>query len=249
MIYYWASHGCHPSPFRGFWALFGQKAPKRTGMTSLGFPGLSSQSVSGLFGPFRPENPKTTSLGFPGLSSQSVSGFLGPFRPENPKTDSDPSPIRRFVALFGQKTPKRSGMTSLSFMSQCLEVALGWAGPPRGNALGSLLAHRGPPSRHANANCFHGCRVARKILQRCSRRRVLGMINHWDRKLIVDNLASRDPSLKQHVQINILSCSSPADVQEDSMAYCYSKSNTEAQTTYTLSLYALYIQSSHRAGT
>ncbi len=200
-----------------------------------------------------------TSLGFPGLSSQSISGFCVPFWPEKPETDWDDKPglprdvipvhFGCFLALFGQKTPKRSGMTSLSFMSQCLEVALGWAGPPRGNALGSLLAHRGPPSRHANANCFHGCRVARKILQRCSRRRVLGMINHWDRKLIVDNLASRDPSLKQHVQINILSCSSPADVQEDSMAYCYSKSNTEAQTTYTLSLYALYIQSSHRAGT
>ena len=163
------------------------------------------------------------------------------------------SPIPRSVSISSMSSmnsmSNRSSMSSRSSMSQCLEVALGWAGPPRGNALGSLLAHRGPPSRHANANCFHGCRVARKILQRCSRRRVLGMINHWDRKLIVDNLASRDPSLKQHVQINILSCSSPADVQEDSMAYCYSKSNTEAQTTYTLSLYALYIQSSHRAGT
>ena len=33
-----------------------------------------------------------TSLGFLGLSSQSVSGFFGPFRPENPKTDWDDKP-------------------------------------------------------------------------------------------------------------------------------------------------------------
>ena len=33
------------NPFRVFLALFGQKSPKRTGMTSLGFPGLSSQSI------------------------------------------------------------------------------------------------------------------------------------------------------------------------------------------------------------
>ena len=102
--------------FGFLWALFGLKTPKRIGRTSLGFPGLSSQSVSGFFGPFRPENPETdwvspgchpspfqgclalfgqktpkrtgmTNLGFPGLSSQSVSGFLCPFRPENPETD------------------------------------------------------------------------------------------------------------------------------------------------------------------
>ena len=33
-----------------------------------------------------------TSLGFPGLSSQSVSGFFGPFRPENPEEDWDDNP-------------------------------------------------------------------------------------------------------------------------------------------------------------
>ena len=31
-------------------------------------------------------------LGFPGLSSQSVSGFVGPFRPENLETDWDDKP-------------------------------------------------------------------------------------------------------------------------------------------------------------
>ena len=116
--------GCHPSPFQGFLALVGQKTPKRTGMTSLGFLGLSSQSVSGVFWPlsarkpcdkpglprvvipihfgfllalFGQKSPKRTgmtSLGFPGLSSKSVSVFL---------------------AFFGQKTPKRTGMTSLGF--------------------------------------------------------------------------------------------------------------------------------------
>ena len=53
----WASQACHPSPFQGFLALFGRKTPKWTGMmTSLGFPGLSSQSVSWFFGCFQLEN-------------------------------------------------------------------------------------------------------------------------------------------------------------------------------------------------
>ncbi len=56
--------------FFGFgflFALFGQKTPKRTGMTSLGFLGLSSQSVSGFVGPFRPENAETGWDDKPGL--------------------------------------------------------------------------------------------------------------------------------------------------------------------------------------
>ena len=60
-------------------------------MTSLGFPGLSSQSVSVFFDFFGQKTPKRigmTSLGVPGLSSQSV---------------------LRFLALFGQKTQKRTG--------------------------------------------------------------------------------------------------------------------------------------------
>ena len=128
-------------------------------MTSLGFPGLSSRSVSGLFGPSWPENPKTdwddkpglpkvaiqvrfgffwpfsarinpkrtgmTSLGFPGLPSQSVSRAFGHFWPEHPETDWDdktgfprdviPVCFGFLLALFGKKTPKRIGMTSLGF--------------------------------------------------------------------------------------------------------------------------------------
>ena len=120
-----ASQASHPSPFQVFgpfrpqnpkmdWddkpglprvvipvrfgfllALFGLKNPKRIGMTSLGFPGLSSQSVSGLFGSFGQKTPKRTgmtSLGFPGLSSQSISGFCGYFWPEKPETDWDEKP-------------------------------------------------------------------------------------------------------------------------------------------------------------
>jgi len=64
-----------------------------------------------------------TSLGSPGLSSQSISGFSGHKKPKNPETDWDDKPGKprlvipvRFgflLALFGQKTPKRTGMTSL----------------------------------------------------------------------------------------------------------------------------------------
>ena len=53
----WDAPACHPSSFWGL-ALFGQKTLKRIWMTSLGFPGLSSQSVSGFFGLVRPENPE-----------------------------------------------------------------------------------------------------------------------------------------------------------------------------------------------
>ena len=78
--------------------LFGQKTPKRIAMTSLGFLGLSSQSVSGFFGPFWPENPETDWDDKPGLPKLVVQGRF-----------------RVFLALFGQKAPKRSGMTSLGF--------------------------------------------------------------------------------------------------------------------------------------
>ena len=84
-----------PVRFRFFGFFFGQKTPKQTGMTSLGFPGLSSQSVLRFLTPFGQKTPKLTgktNLGFPSLSSQSVSGFCGPFRPENPKTDWDDKP-------------------------------------------------------------------------------------------------------------------------------------------------------------
>ena len=120
--------------------LFGQKTPKRFGMTSLGFPGLSSQSILGFFCPFRPEKPETdwddkrgvprvvipvrefleffgpktpkptgmTSLGFPGLSSQSIFGFLAP---------------------FGQKSPKQTGMTNLGFPGLSSQSVSGFCWP------------------------------------------------------------------------------------------------------------------------
>ena len=76
--------------------LFGQKAPKGTGMmTSLGFPGLSSQSVSGFLGPFWPENPETDWNDKPGLPRFVIPirfGFFGPFRPENLKRTCVTSP-------------------------------------------------------------------------------------------------------------------------------------------------------------
>ena len=86
-------------------------------MTSLVFPGLSSQSVSlflDFFGQKTPKRTGMTSLGFPGLSSQSVSGFFGAVRPENPETDWDdeklglprvviPVDFGFLLALFGQK--------------------------------------------------------------------------------------------------------------------------------------------------
>ena len=119
-------------------------------MTSLGFPGLSSQSIPGFFGPLRPENPETDwddKPGFPRLVIPVRFGcFVGPFWPEKPETDWDdkpglprlvipgqawasqachPSRFGFFVALFGQKTPKQNGVTSLGFpglSSQSLSV-------------------------------------------------------------------------------------------------------------------------------
>ena len=125
-------------------ALFGQKTTKPTGMTSLGFPGLTSQSVSGFFGPFGPKNPKRTgmtSLGcFPGLSSHSVPGFFGCPRRENLEMDWDDNPglprlvipVRfRFFGSFWQKARKRSGMTSLGFPVLSSQSISGLFGPVR----------------------------------------------------------------------------------------------------------------------
>ena len=82
----------HPSPFLFFLALCGQKTPKRIGMTSLGFPGLSSQSVLRFLALFGQKTPKRT-------------GTQGPY----------PSPFQGYLDLFGQKAPKQIGMTSLGF--------------------------------------------------------------------------------------------------------------------------------------
>ena len=115
-----------PVHFKILCALFGQKW---SGMTSLGFPGLSSKSVSGFLGVFRPENPETDWDDKPGLPRLVIPvglGFFVPFSARKPRNGlgrqawasqaSHPSPFRDFLALFGQKTPKRIGMTSLGFI-------------------------------------------------------------------------------------------------------------------------------------
>ena len=73
-----------------------RRARKQTGMTSLGFPVLSSQSISGFFGPLRPEKPETEwDDNKPGLPRSVIPvrfDVFGLFRPENPETDWDDKP-------------------------------------------------------------------------------------------------------------------------------------------------------------
>ena len=75
-----------PMRFGVFWPKRGNKNPKRTGMTTLGSPGLS-------LSPFRVflanKGTGMTTLGRPGLSSQSISGFSGRKEPRKPETDWD----------------------------------------------------------------------------------------------------------------------------------------------------------------
>ena len=107
----WASQACHPSRFRVSLALFGQKTSKQTGMTSLG--GLSSQSVSRFCDPFRPESPQTDwddKPGFPRLVIPVRFGFL--------------------LAIFGEKTLKRTGMTSLGFPGLSSQSVSGFFASP-----------------------------------------------------------------------------------------------------------------------
>ena len=47
-----------PIRFGNFWSFLARKPGNGLGGQSLGFPSLSSESVSGFFGPFWPENPK-----------------------------------------------------------------------------------------------------------------------------------------------------------------------------------------------
>ena len=96
-----------PVCFGVFYSLSGQKIPKRIGMTSLGFPGLSCRSVSGILRPFRPENPETCWDDKPGLPKLVIPlhfvVFLH-FRPENHKTvwNDKPGLTRLVIAVrFG----------------------------------------------------------------------------------------------------------------------------------------------------
>ncbi len=79
-----------PIRFCVFWREKAQKTPKRTGMTTLGSPGFSSQCVFGFLAEKEQITPKQTgmtTMGSPGLSSQSVSGFSGRTGPKNFETD------------------------------------------------------------------------------------------------------------------------------------------------------------------
>ena len=77
-----------PVRFRFFAAFFSPKTTKRIGMTSLGFPRLSSQSVSGFFGPVLPENPETDwddKHGFPRVVIPVRFGIIWPFSARKPQ--------------------------------------------------------------------------------------------------------------------------------------------------------------------
>ena len=87
-------------------------------MTSLGFPGLSTQSVSGFLVSSLPENSETDwddKLGLPRVVIPVRFGFYWDDKPGLPRVVI---PVRFgcFLALFGQKTPKQTGMTSLGFL-------------------------------------------------------------------------------------------------------------------------------------
>ena len=80
------------SPFRSFLAEHSQEKQKPTGMTTLGSPGLSSQSVSGFSGRKEPKKPETDWDDSPGFSPQSVLGFSGRKGPNNLETAWDHNP-------------------------------------------------------------------------------------------------------------------------------------------------------------
>ena len=71
-----------PVRFRVFPALFGQKTPKRTGMTRLTPQACHPSSFRGFSGPFRPQKKHETEWD----DTQSVSGFSWQFSARNPKT-------------------------------------------------------------------------------------------------------------------------------------------------------------------
>jgi len=91
-----------PILFRVFWPKRSTRKQKRTGMTTQGSPGLSSQSVSGFSGRKRPKKPETDwddNPGRPSLSSQSVSGFSGRKGPNNPETEWDDNPGKLVIPV------------------------------------------------------------------------------------------------------------------------------------------------------
>ncbi len=127
-----------PFRFGCFLALFEQENPKQTGMTSLVFQSLSSQSVSGLCGPLRHKTPKwteMTSLGFPcrsvllwPLSALKHRNGLG-LRQAWVSWACHTSPFRVFWAVYGQKTQKLTGGTSLGFPGLSCQSVSGFFTP------------------------------------------------------------------------------------------------------------------------
>ena len=92
----WEAQACHPTPFRGFLAEKHQEIPTQTGMTSLGNPGSSSQSISRFSGRKKPKNTRTDWDNKPGKPRLVIPVRFGVFRPkkgqQKPETDWDHKP-------------------------------------------------------------------------------------------------------------------------------------------------------------
>ena len=114
----WAreAQACHPSLFRGVLAEKGQKTLKRTGMTTLGSPGLSSPSVSGFSGRKGPKNPETEWDDNPGKPKLVIPVGFGVFWPKSAKKtrngDYNPGKPRLVIPVrFGVFWPNRAKKT------------------------------------------------------------------------------------------------------------------------------------------
>ena len=92
----WEAQACHRNPFRGFLAKKHQEIPTQTGMTSLGNPGSSSQSISRFSGRKKPKNTRTDWDNKPGKPRLVIPVRFGVFRPkkgqQKPETDWDHKP-------------------------------------------------------------------------------------------------------------------------------------------------------------
>ena len=92
----WEAQACHRNPFRGILAKKHQEIPTQTGMTSLGNPGSSSQSVSRFSGRKKPKNTRTDWDNKPGKPRLVIPVRFGVFRPkkgqQKPETDWDHKP-------------------------------------------------------------------------------------------------------------------------------------------------------------
>ena len=102
------------SPFRSFLAEHSQKKQKRTGMTTLGSRGLSSQSVLGFSSRKRPKKPETDWDDKPGKPRFVIPvrfEVFWPTKAKNPKTDWDDNPGKPRLVIpvrFGFFWPKRA---------------------------------------------------------------------------------------------------------------------------------------------